>query len=341
MEQKLERYLRQVTNPRIGEEGQAKLLASTVTIIGTGPRGSKVAEQLARAGVGRLRLIDRDYIETHNLESQSLLEEKDIEDGLPKAVAAAYKLAAINSQIKIEPLVADANPQTIKQLLAEAEVVVDGTDNFPTRYLINDTCVESRVPWIYGGTVGWEGITATVIPYKTACLRCLSPLLPTQSAFPSPDTVGVWGPVAGAVASIQVNEALKLLLGLEDVNPGVIYLDLEHNNFQVIQAKRRPQTCPACGRARSGELEEEDGPLAITPLGADSVQVRPVAVGRFSLPRLAQKLQFQGAVRFNEYMLWFQAEGKQITVFPDGRAIIKGVGDESQAVAIYHQYIAD
>lgn len=341
MDQKLDRYLRQMQHPGIGEEGQRKLLSSTVAIIGCGPRGTKVAELLARAGVGRIRLVDRDFIETHNLGPSSLYEEKDIADGLPKAVAAADKLAAINSQVQIQPLVADANPQTIQELIAGVELVVDGTDNFPTRFLINDACVQNRLPWIYGGAVGWEGVTATIIPYKTACLRCLSPLPPTPGTLANSEALGVLGPVAGAVASLQASEALKVLLGRDGLNPGVIHFDLESNTFQVLRAQRRPDTCPACGRGRFEFMQAEEGPQAISLLGRDGVQVRSVPPARISLPRLAQKLQFQGSVHFNEYMLWFRAEGHEMTVFPDGRAIIKGTGDEEKARSLYGKYIGD
>lgn len=340
MDKTLERYIRQMVYPDIGEEGQRKLLASAVAIIGCGALGSSIANLLTRAGVGKIRIVDRDYIEPHNLQRQAIFDENDIAEGLPKAVAAADKLRAVNPQIEIEPVVADANPSTIMDHVSGMHLILDGTDNFETRYLINDASVKTHLPWIYGGAIGSEGITMTIIPYETACLRCISPLAPSPGTVPTCETAGVLGAVPALIASIQANEAIKLLVGQGTLNRGLIHVDLWRNTFQVLAASRRPE-CPTCGRGRFDYLEAQEGAQATALCGRDAVQVRVMPAVSVSLPRLAQRLQFAGKVRFNEYLLQFNAEGHQITVFPDGRAIIKGSGDESRARSLYSKYIGD
>ncbi|MFQ6058169.1 MAG: ThiF family adenylyltransferase [Anaerolineae bacterium] len=338
MSEGLDRYVRQVIFPGVGQEGQRRLLASAVAVIGCGATGSILANNLVRAGVGRVRIIDRDYIELNNLQRQTLFDEEDIARGLPKAVAAAEKLRRVNSGVEIEPLVADVNYDNVEGLMGDVDLVLDGTDNFETRFLINDACVKLGVPWIYSGVIASYGMTMNIVPHQTPCLRCIFPQAPPPGTTPTCDTAGVLNATAGVIASMASAEALKLLLGRGEPNPGLVHVDLWENTFEVFQASRRDD-CPTCGQGRYEYLEAQEGARATVLCGRDAVQVRVRSGRELSLPALAQRLESAGEVTFNEYLLRFKVDGYELTVFPDARAIIKGTSDEAVARSLYARYI--
>ena len=328
-------YSRQILFPGIGESGQQRLLDARVTVVGCGALGSFAAGALARAGVGFLRIVDRDYVELSNLQRQWLFDQCDVEQGLPKAVAAARKLAAINSGIRVEPLVADLIPENAGDLLGESDLILDGTDNFETRYLINDFAVSRSMPWIYGGAVSSYGISMVVIPAKTACLRCVYPEAPA-GAQPTCETAGVLGPVTALVASLQASEALKILCGAEPSRT-ITTVDVWTGEIRQISQPDRDPRCPACGRREFSYLEG-NARAPISLCGRNAVQIhersRPI-----DLRELAERLAPLGVVRANEFALRFETPPYVLTVFPDGRAIIKGTIDVGVARSLYARYI--
>lgn len=334
----LERYIRQIIFPPMGEEGQRRLLDSSVVIIGCGGLGCNIASLLTRAGVGHIRLVDRDYVELDNLHRQVLFDEEDVERGWPKAVTAAEKLRKINSQVKIEPLVADVHHRNIEEIIKDIDLILDGTDNFETRYLINDACVKHDTPWVYGGAVGSYGMTMDIIPHQTPCFRCLFPQIPPPGATPTCDTAGILGAVPALIGAIEANEALKLLTGKGRPNEGLIHIDLWENTFEVFQVARR-EDCPACGQGKFDFLEAKEVAMVTSLCGRNAVQITPVTGATISLPSLAKRLEAIGQVTFNEFLLRFQVNDYLITVFPDARAIIRGTSDETVARNLYAKYI--
>jgi molybdopterin/thiamine biosynthesis adenylyltransferase len=334
----LERYIRQTIFSRMGEEGQRKLLASSVVIIGCGGLGCNIATLLTRAGVGHIRVVDRDYVELDNLHRQVLFDEEDVERGLPKAIAAAEKLRKVNSQVEIEPLVADVHYRNVEEIIVDMDLVLDGTDNFETRYLINDACVKHGTPWIYGGAVGSYGMTMNIIPHQTPCLRCLFVQIPPPGTTPTCDTVGVLGAVPALIGAIEANEALKLLAGKGRLNEGLIHIDLWENTFEIFQAARQ-DSCPACGQGKFEFLEAKEVAMVTSLCGRNAVQITPVTEVTVSLPALAKRLEAIGEVTFNEFMLRFQVNEYLVTIFPDARAIIRGTSDETVARNLYAKYI--
>lgn len=334
----LERYIRQIIFPPLGEEGQRRLLDSSVVIVGCGALGSHIANTLTRAGVGHIKIVDRDYIELNNLQRQILFDEEDIERGLPKAIAAAEKLRKINSQVEIEPLVADVHPRNVEEIIKGIDLVLDGTDNFETRYLINDACVKHDTPWIYGGAVGSYGMTMNIIPHQTPCLRCLFVQIPPPGSTPTCDTAGILGAVPALIGAIEANEALKLLTGKGRPNQGLIHIDLWENTFEIFQVARQ-EACPVCGQGRFEFLEAKEVAMVTSLCGRNAVQITPAAEVNISLPSLAQRLQAIGEVTFNEFLLRFQVNDYLITVFLDARAIIRGTSDETVARSLYAKYI--
>lgn len=335
----LERYIRQIIFPPLGEEGQRRLLDSSVVIVGCGALGSHIANTLARAGVGRIKIVDRDYIELNNLQRQILFDEEDIERGLPKAIAAAEKLRKVNSQVEIEPLVADVHHRNVEEIIKDKDLVLDGTDNFETRYLINDACVKHGTPWIYGGAVGSYGMTMNIIPHQTPCLRCLFVQIPPPGTTPTCETAGILGAVPALIGAIEANEALKLLAGKGRLNEGLIHIDLWENTFETFQVARQEETCPACGQGKFEFLEAKEVAMVTSLCGRNAVQITPVTKATISLPALAKRLQAIGEVTFNEFMLRFQVNEYLVTIFPDARAIIRGTSDEAVARNLYAKYI--
>jgi molybdopterin/thiamine biosynthesis adenylyltransferase len=341
MDTHLARYSRQIIFPPIGEEGQRRLLAARVTIIGVGATGSVLADRLARAGVGHLRLVDRDFLELNNLQRQLVYDEEDVAAMLPKAVAMARKLRRINSTIAIEEIVADVNPSNIAGFIADADVVLDGTDNFATRYLINDACVKLGKPWVYTGVIASYGMTMTIRPGVTPCLRCVMGELPAPGTVPTCDTAGIIGPIVSLMGSIAVAEALKLLLGRGALNSGMIHVDLWEDTFDKFEIGGPRPDCPTCGKREFAFLNAEAGTRLTVLCGRDAVQVSVVGAPTLNLSALADRLREAqvGAIQVNPYLLRAEIDGFQFTVFPDGRAIIKGTNDESVAATLYARYI--
>jgi len=332
-----ERYSRQVLFAGIGAEGQRKLAAACVAIVGCGATGSALASLLARAGVGTLRIIDRDYVEPSNLQRQSLFDEADAAESLPKAIAAARKIAAFNSHIVAEPHVADATPENIEGLLQGAQLILDGTDNFETRYLINDFAVENSLPWIYTAAVASYAATLNILPGKTACLACIFPD-PPSGMVETCETSGILNSAVNLAASIAATEALKLLVGAEDqVRRSLLSFDLWRNERAEISAAEPGAGCRACGEHDFIHLAGEGRPH-ITLCGRNSVQIherhRPV-----NLAEMSDRLKPHGAVRHNDFVLKFLREPYEMTLFPDGRAIIKGTTDTAIARSLYARYV--
>ena len=332
-----ERYSRQVLFGPIGTEGQRKLGESRVVIVGCGATGSTLASLLARAGVGTMRLIDRDYVEPSNLQRQTLFDETDARESLPKAVAASRKIAAFNSAIVVEPQVADLTPKNIDSLLDGAQLILDGTDNFETRYLVNDFAVKNSVPWIYTAAVGSYGITMNILPGKTACLSCIFPE-PPQGRLETCDTAGILNSAVSAVASIAATEAMKFLVGAEgEMRRTVLSMDVWRNLHTEISAAKPGESCRTCGSHEFPHLDGEGRPH-ITMCGRNSVQIherhRPV-----DLVEMGERLKPLGMVRQNEFVLKFWHNSYEMTVFPDGRAIIKGTTDPAIARSLYARYV--
>jgi molybdopterin-synthase adenylyltransferase len=334
-----EKYSRQTLFAPIGEAGQQRLLASSVVIVGCGAIGAAAAGLLVRAGVGRVRILDRDFVEPSNLQRQTLFDEDDARAAVPKAVAAERKLRAINSMVAVEGLVADLNPRNARELLSGFDLILDGTDNFETRFLINDLAIESARPWIYAAAVASYGVTMTVRPGRTPCLACLLES-PTngQGQEETCDTVGVLGPIVSLIASLEVTEALKLLSGREKALHGrLISCDVWSGHFQSVRVSPNA-ACRACSRRDFSYLRGQAQPH-ITLCGRDSVQIHER--GRtLDLAALEARLQKTvGDVRHNEFLLCFRVERYQMTVFADGRAILKGTKDPAVARSLYARYI--
>lgn len=332
-----ERYSCQVLFRGIGTEGQRKLAASLVGIVGCGATGSVLASLLARSGVGTIRIIDRDYVEPSNLQRQQLFDESDAAESLPKAIAAARKIAAFNSQIVIEPHVADLTPANIEVLLGDMQLILDGTDNFETRYLINDFAVKNSLPWIYTAAVGSYGITLNVLPGKTACLACIFPE-PPQGTFETCETAGILNSAVNLAASIAATEAMKLLVGADDrLRRTLLSFDLWSNERAEVAADKPRPGCRACGLHEFSHLAGEGRPH-ITLCGRNSVQIherhRPV-----DLAQMSERLKPHGMVRHNDFVLRFWHEPYEMTLFPDGRAIIKGTTDTAVARSLYARYV--
>ncbi|GAB4545293.1 MAG: thiazole biosynthesis adenylyltransferase ThiF [Anaerolineae bacterium] len=334
------RYGRQVIFSGIGQEGQEKLLAAHVVLVGCGADGSLIADRLVRAGVGHLTLIDRDFVELNNLQRQVLYDEDDLRENLPKAVAAERKLRRINSQVELTGLVADLNAENAETLLAGAHLVMDGTDNMEARYLINDVCVKHSIPWVYCGVVASYGMTMTIVPHQTPCLRCLFADVPPPGTIATCDTVGVLGPIVSVMAGIAAAEGIKVLVGGGELNPGIIHVDLWDNTFNVFESGLPKPDCPACGQGRFEFLEQETTAQAVSLCGRDAVQIRVPGGRHLSLVDVTQRLQNVGQITAaNDYLVRFAVDGYEITLFADGRAIIKGTEESSVARSLYARYV--
>jgi molybdopterin-synthase adenylyltransferase len=332
-----ERYSRQILFRGIGAEGQRRLAAGRVAIVGCGATGSALASLLARSGVGLLRIIDRDYVEKSNLQRQSLFDENDAAQSLPKAIAAARKIATLNSEIVVEPRVADVVPANIHVLLENIDVILDGTDNFETRYLVNDYCVKNSIPWIYSAAVGSYGVTLNVLPGRTACLGCVFPDTP-QGMVETCETSGILNSAVNVVASIAATEAMKLLVGVAaELRKTLWSYDVWSNRHAEISAASPREGCRTCGERNFVHLAGEGRPQ-ITMCGRNSVQIheraRPI-----DFAEMQRRLETYGVVRHNEFVLKFWREPYEMTLFPDGRAIIKGTTDTGLARSLYARYV--
>ena len=340
-----ERYSRQMLFGPIGEQGQERLRHSSATIIGCGALGSALANLLVRAGLGRLRIVDRDFVEPSNLQRQTLFEEADAQALLPKAVAAERRLRRINSDVEVRGVISDLTPANAEELLGDSAVLLDGTDNFETRFLINDYAVKKSVPWIYAAVVSSHGLTMPIYPRESACLACLAEDgeaaqdgSAPQTNEPTCDTVGVLGAAAGVIASLEAASAIKMLLGKPEARDArLVAFDVWTARFQSLRVPRREE-CRACGRRRFSYLEGEAQPR-LTMCGRDSVQIHERR-RHLDLAALGRNLSTAGGqVRQNDFLLRLQVSPYELTVFADGRAIIKGTRDPAVARSLYARYI--
>ncbi len=337
----LRRYQRQARFAPLGAAGQLRLAESRALVCGCGALGSVIANTLARAGVGHLRIVDRDFLELTNLQRQVLFEEQDVADGLPKAVAAANRLARINSEIELEPVVADVTFANIDSLARDVDLIIDGTDNFEVRFLINDYSARSRKPWIFGGCIGAEGQTMTIVPGTTPCLRCLLYDAPPPGSTETCDTAGILGPIIGVIASIQSCEALKILSGnLAAVSRVLQVFDLWENQVRQVRLDSLvSDRCPTCTLTELPWLEGKRSTHTAVLCGRNAVQLTFPHAPPLSLAELAQRLAPIATVTRNAYLLRFAVDKYHLTVFPDGRAIIAGTEDLSEARAVYARYV--
>jgi molybdopterin-synthase adenylyltransferase len=342
-----DRYSRQVRVPGIGKAGQERLRNSRVTLCGVGALGTVLANTLARAGVGFLRVVDRDFVEPSNLQRQVLFDEADVLQNLPKAVAAAAKLRQINSEIEVEPVVADINRTNIEELCRDADLILDGSDNFEIRYLINDVALKHGKPWVYGGAVGTEGMTFTIVPGQTPCLRCVFEQSPGPGEVGTCETAGVLAPAVTIIASFQAAEALKLLAGKpEAINRELFCMNLWDNTtkrVKIAPLAGRKGKCECCAKRNFEWLDGAHGTQTTALCGRNAVQVAPKAGTKIDFAQLTAQLSASGTVQSNKFLLKFNVtdagEAYEFTVFPDGRAIIKGTPESDRARTLYAKYI--
>jgi len=330
--------------PPLGEQGQRRLAESRALVCGLGALGSVLANTLARSGVGRLRIVDRDFLELSNLQRQVLYDEQDVAEGLPKAIAARNKLAKINSAIEIEAIVADVDHANIAALLDGVDFICDGTDNFETRFLINDAALKHGVPWVYGGCIGAEGQTMTIVPGETACLRCLMQDAPPPGSTPTCDTAGILGPIVNVIASFQASEAIKVLSGNRDqISRCLTVFEMWDNRIRQVSLDSLKDSvdCPACNGREYPWLEGQRGSYTAVLCGRNAVQLSFPGRDRLSLETLAEQLKAVGSVMRNPYLLRVAVDDFELTVFPDGRAIIAGTDDIAEAKTVYAKYVGN
>ena len=335
-----ERYSRQILFEGIGKEGQERLLKSSVLIVGCGALGTAHAEALARAGCGYLRLVDRDFIEPSNLQRQTMFTERDARERLPKAVACARHISEINSGIEVEAEVTDVNQTNVERLIRDCDLVLDGTDNFSTRYLVNDACVKHNTSWVYGAAVASVGVTMTIRPRVTPCLRCVFEEPPQAGSAQTCDTAGVIMPIINLVSAVQVSEAMKLLVGqTESLHNSLMQFDVWRNDWRSIAMGNPNADCPACGRGIYEALDAESSEFAAVLCGRNAVQISPPQPTAIDFARLAERLSASGEVNFNPYTLRFRVEDYELTIFKDARSIIRGTDDVNRARSLYARYI--
>jgi molybdopterin-synthase adenylyltransferase len=339
----LERYSRQMRFGGIGEKGQKRLRDSKVTLCGCGALGTVLANHLVRGGVGHVRIIDRDFIETHNLQRQLLFDENDVAANIPKAEAAARKLRAVNSEVTVEGIVADIDRTNILELSKDADVILDGTDNLEIRYLINDVSVKLNKPWVYGGSIGSHGQTMTILPNQTPCLRCVFEAAPNPGEVGTCETAGVLSPIVSIIASFQAAEAFKILTGqLDTINRELLYIDCWENTTRRVKIAKLlgKVDCPCCQHKKFLWLEGDMGSQTTSLCGRNAVQVSLRSPSKLNFEEMSGHLrQMGGKVSFNRFMLKFEVETYEFTVFPDGRAIIKGTDDTEKARVLYAKYV--
>lgn len=338
----LDRYSRQVRFAPLGEQGQQRLLESTALVVGCGALGSAIANTLVRSGVGHVRIVDRDFLELSNLQRQVLYDEADVAAGLPKAIAAARKLEAINSQVQVEPIVGDVTHKNIADLAEGCTAIVDGTDNFEVRFLLNDYSLANGVPWVYGGVIGSEGQCMTIVPGETACLACLLAEPPPPGVTPTCDTAGVIGPAVNMVAAVQAVEAMKLLSGnTTAISRRLIIFDLWRNSLRQVDLTKLQEagTCRACGQRDFPWLEGRRGSKSAVLCGRNAVQLRPDAEQQLDLKAIAKSLESTADVMVNEFLLRAETEKFTLTLFSDGRAIIAGTDDIAVARSVFAQLL--
>ena len=339
------RYRKQSFFHGLGESGQERLESARVVLIGCGALGSVMADTLVRAGVGYVRLIDRDFVDLSNLQRQVLYDEDDVAQRLPKVIAAQRKLQRVNSLVEIEAHVEDVSAANILELIDGCELILDGTDNFEVRYLINDASLETGTPWINGGCVGAHGQVMPIFPGRTPCLRCLMPEIPEPGSTETCDTAGVIGPAVNVIASLQATEALKILSGqLELVEPALTVVDVWEGTWRRMKLQQPDlrEHCPACSQGERLWLSGHRGGQSVVLCGRNSVQIAPGERLRSSLKEMADRLRQVGTVRETPFLLVFapaSSDEIEVTLFSDGRAIISGTDDPARARTLYAQYV--
>lgn len=342
MKPALDRYRRQSQFAPLGKDGQSKLLDSSVAICGCGALGSVLAERLVRAGIGRVRLIDRDWVEWDNLPRQTLFTEDDARHRVPKAVAAAEKLQQINSDVKLDVAVTDLTFRTATQLLADVDLILDGTDNFETRFLINDYALAHNKPWVHAGCIGAQGQLLPIVPGKTACFRCLISEPPTADSQETCDTAGVLGPAIGVIASWQAIEAIKILTATTNETLGKLQVfDLWQGTHRTIslEALRNNQECQACQRSDFEFLDGRRSAAASVLCGKNAVQIQPPTTQRLNLSEMSERLRSYGQLQINAFLLRVNIDNLQLTLFADGRAIVSGTEEPAVARALYARIV--
>ena len=335
-----DRYSRQTLFQPISKIGQEKILNSRVLLVGCGALGAAHAEVLARAGVGFLRIVDRDFVEYTNLQRQTLYSENDAKERIPKAIAAQNRLAEINSEIEIDAIVADVNYSNIEGFVKDVDLILDGTDNFQIRYLINDACVKLNKPWIYGAAVSSYGTTMTIFPNETPCLRCIFEEVPSAGSSPTCDTAGVIQPIISSISAIQTTEALKILTGnLDNLHKSLIQIDVWQNDWRKIKLGKPNEDCECCAKRSFEFLDAESNEFSAVLCGRNAVQIAPPRTAQINLQMLAERLKTHGELKQNEYLLRLTIEHYELTIFSDARAIIRGTDDVSTARSIYAKYV--
>ena len=339
-----ERYSRQIKFHGLTEAGQNKLKNSRVMILGCGGLGATSATLLTRAGIGYIKLVDRDIIEFNNLQRQLLYDENDVKEGLPKAIAAERKLKNINSAVKIESVVADVNRMNIEKLIGDVHLVVDACDNLETRFLLNEACIKHKIPWIYGAAVESYGLTMNIIPGKTSCLKCIMDTIPKPGSVPTCETIGVLGPIVNIIASIQSAEAIKFLSGNKrELNQKLINIDIWQNSFESIDVTKSKiqKNCSVCNQKHFDFLTGKQGISFTTLCGRNAVQLNPFEKTILDLNKLAGDLSKFGKVTYNEFLIQFEIEKYNLLIFLDGRAVIRGIKDTGIARSLYSRYIGN
>ncbi len=334
-----QRYARQVVLPEIGEEGQRKLAQSTLMIVGCGALGSTQAELLVRAGVGRLILVDRDVLEIHNLQRQVLFDEEDVREKMPKAQGALRRLQKINSQVEVEAFVEDVTSANVEKLLASVDLLMDGTDNFETRYLLNDAAVATHTPWIYGGVLGTSGTVMAVLPECSPCLRCVFPEPPKAFNLPTCESHGVLNAAVSWVAALQVTEAFKVLLGYPAEEFKLYALNIWEGMLTPVKAEKS-EKCPCCGEKRFDFLHSRRGSSSTIFCGRNAVQITPEQ--GTTLPdftQLSRRLASLGSVTVNGLILEFLCGSHRLVIFPDGRVLVMGTTDVAEARSLMAKYM--
>jgi molybdopterin/thiamine biosynthesis adenylyltransferase len=339
-----ERYTRQSAFHGIGKAGQEKLAKSRIMILGCGGLGSASASILARAGIGFLKLVDRDFLELNNLQRQILYEEHDVKEGLPKVIAAQRQIERINSTVHVEPIISDVNRFNIEALIADVDLVIDAADNFETRFLLNDACVKHNRTWIYGAAIESFGLSMNIIPGKTACLRCVMDNVPQPGSVPTCETVGILGSIVLIIASIQCGEAIKIVLDKQnEISRDLVSIDIWNKSYQsiTIEKEKIQNNCPVCNQRWFEFLEGKQGSAFTTLCGRNAVQILPYKETSLDLAKLAINLSGLGVVKVNEFLIRFEIEGYEISIFPDSRAIVKGTTDAGIARSLYSKYVGN
>jgi molybdopterin-synthase adenylyltransferase len=333
------RYAKQALLSQIGKTGQKRIQEGSAVIIGCGALGTVIANNLARAGVGRIRIVDRDFVELDNLQRQILFDEDDARDRIPKAFAAVNKLRRINSSIALEPVLSDVNAKNVEELIKGFQVVLDATDNVETRFLLNDACIKLEIPWIYGGAIGSDGMTMPILPNRSPCLRCFLKDMPPPGSLETCDRVGVLNCVTSIVASLQSASALRLLVGADDLLLGqLVHVDAWEGEFQRVTIERNAD-CATCVKHKFEFLEGKATSWTTTLCGRNMVQIVPAEETELSLEILKESLAHAGEVSYNGFMLTLKLQEHELIIFPTGRAMVKGTTDEGIARTLYARYI--